>query len=137
MSWHSRYWGHLAIITLAWLTALGTVLAHSQPAARHGYAAHYRKNLMEQVAIRRGLPPGSHYVASPHDAIGQRLEVCRARRCERVVVADVPHPRDRDRIIRRGIVTELSWPLAQRLCGLQYVGQEPPSACPVTVRRLP
>lgn len=106
---------------------------------RHGYAAHYRPHLMERVSRVRGLPVVPCMVASPYHRIGTWLTVTSARRGKTLTcrVTDVPHPRDRASIIRRRIVVELDFRSARILCGIEYVGQEPPWACPVGVRLKP
>lgn len=126
----------LIIAALLSLALAVPARAHTPPPARQvGYAAHYRPGAMERVVRKRGLPPGHRYVASPYHPVGTRLTVCRRDQCVPVVVADVCHPRDCATIRRRGIVVELSFPLARQLCGIRRYGQEPPRACPVIVYR--
>lgn len=109
-------------------------------AERTGYAAHYKKGLMEQVARNRGMTPGSCDVAVTNNhTIGAYVTITRiktghAERCRIVDVcnAGLGHCRA---LARRGIIVELGWPAARRLCGLDYPNQEPPRSCIVRVSR--
>lgn len=100
-----------------------------------GYAAHYRPELMQEVSYNRSMPVVDCMIASPYESLGTWL-IVRSRYngawswCR---VTDIAHPDDRQTIIDRGIVAELSFEQAQRMCGIEYYAQEPPSACPVDV----
>lgn len=116
--------------------ALAGVLAPSS--IRDGYAAHYRPGLMTQVAQNRGMPVVDCMVASPFLPLGTWVIVESQKYGVRKVcrVTDVAHPRDRDNIIRRGIVIELDFQSATQVCRISFYGQEPPRACPVRVLPL-
>ena len=110
----------------------------AQRRTQTGSAAHYRPNLMEQVSRNRGLPVVDCMVAVTSDhRIGAWVTVTShvtgyAERCR---ITDVCAPRDCGRIARRGIVAEIGWTAARRLCRVSRYGEQPPSRCPVTVRR--
>jgi len=112
-----------------------SLAAPSPVGATTGFAARYRIGLMEKVAVKRGIAPVGCLVASPFERIGTRLRITslvneRQRTC---TVVDVAHPRDRARIIERGIVVELSHQDARTLCGSVV---DPPRQCRVVVKRI-
>lgn len=113
--------------------ALAVLLSVSlaAPAQRSGYAARYRAGLMQQVSRNRGLPIVRCMVASPYHPIGTWVTVSSKYGSRRCRVTDVPHPKDRKAIVKRGIVIELDHNSALHLCGSI---KEPPRKCPVTVR---
>lgn len=114
---------------------VAVVLPQSQPASYTGFAASYTPGLMEAVARHRGIPPASCMVAHTYHPIGTVVDVLglRTRRRLRCLVVDIPQPRDRARIIRRRIITELDYASNRIICGSSH---EPPSFCPVvTVRQ--
>ena len=117
-------------LAIGLLLVISIRMVEADARARSGYAARYRPGLMERVSRNRGLPIVSCMVASPHHPIGTWLLVRGRSGQAHCRVTDVPHPRDRAQIIRRGIVVELSYPAARRLCGSVV---EPPRACPVRV----
>jgi hypothetical protein len=110
------------------------------PSAQHrvGGAAHYAKNVMERVARHRGMTPGSCDVAVTNRFdIGAyvtitRLKTGHAERCRIVDVCNVALGHCKA-LAKRGIVAELGWPAARRLCQIERAGQEPPRACQVRV----
>lgn len=127
-----------ALAALAIGTMAGMISHDAAAGVRKGYAAHYPKNLMERVSKNRGLPVVSCMVAVTSDhRIGAWVTVTRVKtgHTERCRITDVCRPRDCPALARRGIVAELSWPAASRLCQLRYVNQEPPRACVVSVSR--
>jgi hypothetical protein len=98
---------------------------------RRGIAAHYRDGLMERVAERRGLRTDGCLAASNiGNPLGSYVSV-NGTRCR---IVDVCHPRDCKRLRKRGIIVELSFRSAKRICSISRYGQEPPEKCPVTVR---
>jgi hypothetical protein len=109
-----------------------TPIVHATPTT--GYAARYRKGLMARVAQRRGMAQEKCMVAATHHPLGARLRVtgevtgvslsCR--------VVDIPHPRDRKTIERRGIIIEVSHENALAICGST---RQAPRDCPVRVVR--
>ena len=109
------------------------------PAYQHrGYAAHYRPGLMERVAQRRGMPQTPCMVATPYVALGRWVQV-QSRKNGQVLrcrVTDVPHPKDIPLLRKRNIVIELNFSSARILCNIHRTGQEPPRACPVTLRPI-
>lgn len=133
--WHSRFarWCSddvIAVVLLALLLALllpPVVAAHPQ----RGYAAYYRPGLMERVSRNRGLPLVGCMIASPYERIGTWLTVRSAKGVRRCRVTDVPQPRDRSAILRRGIVVELDYASNRALCPRN----EPPRRCAVEVSR--
>lgn len=114
----------------------GVLFGIASAAPRQGFAAHYRKGLMQRVARVRGLPDTGCLIASPFHTIGDHAVVTSTRGSLNCLVVDVPHPRDRPSIIRRGIVAELDFESARLLCGIRFAGQEPPRNCPVSVREV-
>lgn len=103
-----------------------------------GYAAHYDVGVMERVARVRHMSAVPCMIAGVHIPLGRWVEVVSSKtgKAEFCRVTDVTAPKDIAKMNRRGIIIELGWPAAKRICQLQYVRQEPPRACPVTVRFL-
>ena len=132
----SLYRQALMLLLAVTLGALLPQPVEAKPTTRRGFAAHYGKGTMERVARKRGMSDRGCLVASPFEPLGTRVEVRSRRGVQSCLVVDIPQRRHRASIIRRGIVVELGWPSAQALCGLRYVREQPPSKCPVTVRRL-
>lgn len=103
-----------------------------------GNGAHYREGLMIDVAHNRGLSVEDCMVAATYEEIGTWIYIrsdatgyeswCR--------VTDIPAAEHRQSIIDKGIVVEFGWEITPEMCGIHEVGQEPPSACPVTVYHL-
>jgi hypothetical protein len=123
-----------ALILLGSLTVTGPSPVEAKR-SYSGYAAHYRPGLMAKVSRNRGLPVVSCMVASPFHRVGTWLTVTsrkngRSLRCR---VTDVPHPRDRARIVRRGIVVEVDFTSAKALFGIRRVGQLAPRDCKVII----
>lgn len=91
---------------------------------------------MRRAAAVHGVDvkPGLEVCASPYHALGTIITVRSSTRSTawRCIVGDVAHPRDRASIVRRGIVVEVTPRGAMVLCGTV---REPPSQCPVTVKR--
>jgi hypothetical protein len=112
---------------------------HTAPeTAYSGFAAHYRSGIMERVAVNRGMEQQECMIASTYEPLGSWLRVesqvtGAVKDCQ---VFDYPHPRDRDRIIAKGIVIEFGYNNIKEMCSLDYYAQEPPRACPVTVWRI-
>ena len=84
-----------------------------------GYAPHYRKGLMLEVAQRRGMQPTACMVSSPIRPLGTWGYVFGVRTgvlryCK---VVDVSHPRDVERHKRTGRVAEIDWKDTEALCG--------------------
>jgi hypothetical protein len=130
----ARWFQHsiiIAIVGAAWALS-------PAPAAHTGGAAHYGVGRMEHVADVRGMPHTPCMASSPYYPLRTRLRVTRLAtgRTELCETFDESAPPDRAGQIRRGIVIELGWPAAKRLCGLRYVGQEPPWKCRVKVEEL-
>lgn len=100
-----------------------------------GYAAHYGKTVMNKVAHNRNLPIQDCMIATPYYKIGTWLHIHSLKndKWADCYVMDIPQPRDRAGIITRGIVVEFNWQTATWMCDLEYVDQEPPSACPVEI----
>jgi hypothetical protein len=119
--------------------AAAALLLLPAPRAITGAAAHYGPGTMERVAKVRGMTPGRCDVAITNNFdIGAWVTITRPKtghseRCRIVDVCNVAKGHCRA-LARRGIVAELGWPAARRLCGLDYPRQEPPSACKVTVK---
>lgn len=103
-----------------------------------GYAAHYADGVMERVAHNRKMSVVPCMIAGVHIPLGRWVEVVSGKtgHAEYCRVTDVTAPKDIAKMDRRGIIIELGWPEAKRFCQLKYVRQEPPRACPVTVRFL-
>jgi hypothetical protein len=126
----------LATIAFSLVLALGSGAVHqavvAQPAAYRGFAAHYKPGLMEYVARKRGLPTGGCLAASPYHRIGTRVSVESLTRGTALtcLIVDVPHPRDRAQVIRRGIIIELDY----RSNGVLCYHREPPRKCRVAVQ---
>lgn len=121
---------------------LAAVLVLLIPAPAHpvtGGAAHYGKNVMENVARVRGMTPGRCDVAITNNhTIGTwvtitRIKTSHSEHCRIVDVCNVAKGHCRA-LARRNVVAELGWPAARRICQISYPNQEPPSACRVTVR---
>lgn len=98
-------------------------------------AAHYGKTVMLTVAGNRGITPSDCMFASPYRALGSwayiesgvngKVELCQ--------VLDVPRPEHWEWITKRGIVAELDYYSAVRLCEISSVGSRPPWECPVAI----
>lgn len=102
---------------------------------RRGYAAHYGVGRMERAAQLHGLSATKCMVASSWYPLGTWLDVKshvteRTLRCR---VSDVTHPRDVREVRRRNIVIEFGAANIKAMCNLDFVAQEPPRKCPVTV----
>lgn len=119
---------HTLLAALVLLLPTATVAA---PRVQHGYAAAYRAGLMERVSRNRGLPVVGCMIASPTHRIGTWVTVRSVRGQRRCRVTDVPHPRDRAAIVRRGIVAELDFRSNRALCPRN----ERPERCRVEVTR--
>jgi len=120
------------LMVAALLAALTT-----QPAVadQMGFAARYSSEAkMRRAAAVHGVsvPDGIEVCASAHHPLGSIITVRSVRRGTswRCVVVDIPHPRDRASIIRRGIIVELTPRGAMHICGSV---NEPPRQCPVEV----
>lgn len=101
-----------------------------------GYAAHYNEGLMERVAHNRGMAQSACMISyTEADEVGEWLIVQRGNKRMHCQIVDVPQPYDRPMLKKRHIIVELNFSAAQYLCGIKYVGQEPPRACPVNVYR--
>ncbi len=112
--------------------ALAVVLSVSLATpVRTGFAARYRAGMMEEVSRNRGLPIVRCMVASPYHPIGAWVTVSSQYGSRRCRVTDVPQPKHRPSIIRRGIVIELDHNSARHLCNSV---RNPPRLCPVTVK---
>ena len=108
-----------------------------EPVVIEGYAAHYRPDVMEQVSANRNMPIVDCMIATAYADLGDWVIVtshvtgatltCR--------VTDIPQDYDRQSIIERGIVVEFGWANTPMMCNLSHYGQEPPSACPVSLQR--
>jgi hypothetical protein len=128
------------LVVSARLLAAVALVVLPLPGAQHrvGGAAHYGPGTFERVAIKRGLAVTSCLAAvTDNHRIGARVTITRLKtgHAESCVIADVcnvalGHCRQ---LRRRGIVAELSFGAAKRLCGIRYAGQEPPRACRVRV----
>ena len=119
------------------LAAVCALLLVPVQAERVGSAAHYKPGLMAEVARNRGMTPGSCDVAvTDNHRIGAWVTITRVKtgRSERCRITDVCAQRDCARLRAKGIIAELSFEAARRLCGITRYGQEPPSACKVRVR---
>lgn len=95
-----------------------------------GFAAYYSPGVMEMVARNRKLPAQQCMIASPLESIGTWVTVSSAKGGAECFVMDVAAARDRDNILRRGIVVELDWNTARRLCNTRLSPRE----CPVRVQ---
>lgn len=104
--------------------------------SRTGYAAHYSKGRMERVARARDLPIVRCMVASSYYRLGTTLSVYSHATGATALcsVYDVTAQRDVAAVRRRNIVLEFGAANIKQMCGLDHVGQEPPSKCPVTVK---
>jgi hypothetical protein len=90
---------------------------------------------MLTVAGNRGMAPSDCMFASPYRSIGSwayiesglngSIELCQ--------VLDEPRPEHWQWITKRGIVAELDYYSAERLCEINAVGSRPPWECPVTI----
>ena len=103
----------------------------------NGYAPRYDKNVMERVAHKRHMTIVPCMVSSPYYGLGTWVYVWShnkkiLRHCR---VADVSHPRDRERHIRTKRIVELSYEMAIELCGHEHLA-DPPTKCPVVVVRI-
>jgi len=94
-----------------------------------GVAASYSRGTMEMVSRNRGMHADC-MVAHTFERLGTWVVVrgLRLGRQLTCLVIDVPQPRDRARIIRRGIIVELAYEDNGYICGFQ---NEPPRKCPV------
>lgn len=99
-------------------------LALGQP--QEGYAVRYAPGVMERVAADRDIAPQTCMVAWTQaiDAdIGRawlRIEgPAGALDC---LVVDLPHPRDRPALIKRGILVELGYD-NRWICGARWTGR--------------
>ena len=109
-----------------------------QGAARRGFAAHYSNNVMEKVARNRGMQPTACDVAvTDNHRIGSWVTVTRTKtgRIERCRIVDVCNDSlgHCTALRRRGIVVELGFPAAQRLCNIKRAADRPPKDCRVSV----
>lgn len=100
-----------------------------------GYAAHYSPNVMERVSKNRGMPIVDCMIATPRGPLGEWVTVesrltGAVKECR---ITDIAHPRDRANIEKRGIVAEFGYANIKEMCNLNYYGEEPPRACPVTL----
>lgn len=106
--------------TAALLLALGAT------GWEEGYAVHYSKNTMENVAHNRRIAVQSHMLAwtQATDAdIGEtRLRVVGPHGAATFLVVDLPQSRDRAALEQRGILVELGY--ANRwICGPTWSGR--------------
>lgn len=121
------------------MTILIAAILHAvqpAPVVHEGFAPHYAPGLMEKVARKRGMPTSGCLASSPLYPLGTVVHVHATRLDKHATcrIVDQSHPRDRARHIRTRRILELSWPDAKRLCGLRFVGQEPPEHCPVIIQ---
>jgi hypothetical protein len=102
---------------------------------QEAYAPHYRKGLMTEVAVRRGMQPQACMISSAQYEIGTQVWVYgkRTGALLRCVVVDVSHPRDVERHRRTGRLIELGYAVTKRLCGT-IKGSS--AECPVTIYKL-
>lgn len=123
-----HYATKLTMVVALAMPAASPMMA-AQPAVYHGFAASYRPGLMQAVGRTRGMHAAC-MVAHTYHALGTWVTVHGQRlgRSLRCLVIDVPRPRDRARIIQRGIVVELAWEDNRYICGH---ANEPPRRCPV------
>ncbi len=121
-----------AVVLAAVLLFAPSVTAFSP--THTGYAAYYRKGLMERVARNRRLPVVACMVASPHQAIGTWVTVQSVKRGTvlKCRVTDIPKRRHRPALHRKRIVIELDYRSNTLLCPRRA----PPRACPVIVKTL-
>jgi hypothetical protein len=100
-----------------------------------GYAPHYSKNLMAQVARNRDIVPSACMVSRPRGPIGGWVWVYGVRtgallHCK---IVDVSAPVDLARHERTGRIAEISYEVAAELCGST---RERVIDCPVMVVAL-
>jgi hypothetical protein len=87
-----------------------------------GFAVRYAPGVMQKVALNRRIAPQSCMVAWTHarardmgetwlDVEG--IETGKRLRC---LVVDLPHPKDRPNLIRRGIMVELDYRSSLQIC---------------------
>lgn len=99
-----------------------------------GIAAHYAPGLFQRVAARRGLPTDAGcYISSDWHDIGQWVVVYgrNTGRFVHCLVADVSHPRDRERHMRASLF-EVDFRAALTLCGSTRL---PNRQCPIRVSK--
>lgn len=124
--------GDYRIWALTTLYKLLVAAAMSSGVVDSGYAPHYAKNVMEQVARNRDIAPAACMVSRPRGPIGGWVWVYGERtgallRCK---IVDVSHPADLARHERTGRVAELSFAVAGVICGSTHGRVD---ECPVTI----
>lgn len=120
------------VATAALALALGAAPARAQT----GYAVYYNPGVMEERARVRNAPPAECYVAYTlaHDDDMARLwlRVAGPAGALECLVVDLPHPRDRPALVKRGIVVELGYE-NRWICGHAWSGRA--RECPVRIWR--
>lgn len=116
---------------LAATAALALTLGAGPLQGYDGIAAHYAPQVMEQVAINRGLSIVACMIASPRHAIGQWVIVegrntGKRLRCR---VTDTSRPVDWRRHMDSGLF-ELGWANTIELCGSTRLRND---ECPIRV----
>ncbi len=104
-----------------------------------GYAAHYGVGVMARVAANRGIAPQACMI-SYTEARDRDIGVLWLNVVSEIdgdsawcLVIDMPQRAHYQNIRNRGIVIELDFETAKRLCNIQRVSQMPPRACPVAI----
>lgn len=105
------------------------------PRSTDGFAAYYREGLMERVAENRGISPTPCMVASLGSVIGDTLTVERGKTRLHCLVVDVAHPKDVASIRERGIVVELDFQSARKICRVTAKQPIAPRDCPVRIHK--
>ena len=100
-----------------------------------GFAARYRKGLMARVASNRGIAHQRCMIAATHEPLRSWVRVTSLTTGAVLdcLVVDIPHPRDRKEVIRRGIIAEVAFENAIEVCGST---RQRPQDCQVRIRRI-
>ena len=118
------------VAQLALVVAVGTGSVEWQT----GLAVRYNVGVMERVARNRGIAPQPCMVAWTHatdkDIGATWLWVDGPAGRRRCLVVDLPQPRDRPRLVRRGIAVELDYRSSRIVCGTRWEGTA--RECPIT-----
>lgn len=118
-----------------WLTLLLVI----GPDWHDGLAVRYSEGVMRTVARNRGIEPQPCMVAYTYardEDMGRlwlEIEGVRTGVKRRCLAIDLPRPgKDKQNLIRRGILIELDAESSRDICGAAWSGKA--SACPVRVR---
>lgn len=126
------------VANAALILALGIGPAPSRSTDYVGYAVRYAPHVMSRVARNRGItwqPHMAAYTYARGEDMGHLwLHIVGPAGEADFLVVDLPQPRDRAGLIRRGVIAELDYQSGFLICGKGWTGKA--TECKIKVRVL-